>query len=103
MNKKTTHCCQIMQSSLQNDHIPIRYTPLFREYWFVRIYDFQASIITYCPWCRTELPLSLRTTYFNILKEKYNIQDLSEDLICNDNNELPQDFLTDKWWRSRGL
>jgi hypothetical protein len=74
------------------DDVAIIYIPRFREFG-ISILDggtsFQA--ITFCPWCGTELPKSLRTEWFS------RVEEMGMDPY---DPALPQSMTTDAWWKS---
>jgi hypothetical protein len=57
-------------------------------------------ILEYCPFCGTKLPKSLYAIdeYYDALEEAVGKEfcDIKED-------EIPEEFHTDEWWRKRGL
>ena len=56
--------------------------------------------IPFCPWCGTKFPKELIDEWYGILEKEYGITN-------PDNNEqsklIPAEFLTDEWWKKRGL
>jgi hypothetical protein len=46
-----------------------------------------------------KLPTSLRDIWFEILEKEYGL----ERPISKDKDSVPQEFLTDEWWKKRGL
>jgi hypothetical protein len=53
----------------------------------------------FCPNCGTKLPSSLRDEWFDILEQEYGLEDPCEE----DKQKVPQEFLTDEWWKKRGF
>ena len=53
----------------------------------------------YCMFCGTKLPESLRVPWFDILEQEYNLESPCEE----DKKRVPKEFLTDEWWKNRGL
>jgi len=103
MNKKITHCCDLMGLFLEDIRIPIQYSPVYREYSIPLLYKGKITAlqrIFYCPWCNIKLPTSLRADWFNILEQEYNLDDpwdLEQEKL------VPEEFKTDEWWISRSL
>jgi hypothetical protein len=56
--------------------------------------------VDYCPWCGTKLPESLFDTRFDILEKEYGIDSPYDD---KQKDKIPAEFLTDEWWKKRGL
>lgn len=74
----------------------IVYTPKFNEYG-IPVRDGGASniVISHCPWCGIKLPESLNDRWFDEL-EKFGYDDPWEQ-------DIPENFKSDKWWRDMGL
>lgn len=88
-------CCAEMQTHLTSGEVAIEYSPKFREFGIL-YFDGGTSkqCIYYCPWCGVKLPTSLRSTWFETI--------WSWDLEP-DSPEIPQEYLTDEWWKQKGL
>ena len=88
-----------MELFLNDPRDPIEYNPVFREY-FIRLNNCSNIItLTYCPWCSSKLPTSLRESYFDILEKEYQIEtNLGE---YKERSDIPSDFKTDRWWKTR--
>ncbi len=57
--------------------------------------DGQSGIVlNHCPWSGKQFPSSLRDTYFDIL-EAMGLDPWEE--------EIPEEFESDAWWKARGL
>ena len=71
----------------------ITYVDKFDEYGLL-IHDGGSSfiLISFCPWCGTELPESKRDSWFQTLAER-GVDDPTE-------TEIPEEFLSSRWWRS---
>ena len=54
----------------------------------------------YCPWCSEKLPKSVRSKWFDILNEEYNIDDPDSE---EQEKLIPAEFKTDEWWKKRKL
>lgn len=91
------HCCETMYYDLLND--TIKYVPHYREYHDNREEDIKNFVDHYCGNCGTKLPYSLRDTWFATLKQEYGL----EDPLDTDKQDIPKEFLTDEWWKKRGL
>lgn len=94
---KSDHCCSAMENALVSQRIPIEYCAIFREYYIpFRTTPNVGQTIFYCPWCGTMLPQSLRPEYYDILKNEYNVE---PTLTIFENNEIPDLFKSDEWWK----
>jgi hypothetical protein len=96
---KSSYCCGALDYQLRSEYCPIRYSSRFREY---SIQDFEStsiSIMLFCSNCGTEFPSSLRDKWWDILEKEYGLEDPFDD----DQDKVPQEFLTDEWWKNRGL
>lgn len=91
------HCCTLMNQFQSDKRIPLDYSKKFREYSIPLINQNAQQVILFCPWCGKKLPGSLRSKYFNVLENEYNINDPF------DNDLIPEDFFDDTWWKKRGL
>ena len=93
------YCCGALDYQVQSEFCPIKYNSQWREY---SVKDFKStslSLVLFCPNCGTKLPSSLRNEWFDILEQEYGLEDPCEE----DKQKLPQEFLTDEWWKSRGF
>lgn len=80
---------------------PMRYSPHFREYSMKPIEEAPVRTFSYCPWCGSVLPLSLRDEWFDEL-ENLGFKNPLDDLF-HKRDRLPEKFLTDDWWIERKL
>lgn len=104
MNEKIEHCCIYMDYALsgRNGYL-VEYMPEVRSY-SLRFYrgDEFAGMekeLWYCPWCGKKLPEPLGDKWEEILETEYNLKKPS---FLHD-SQIPSEFLTDKWWKKRGL
>ena len=100
------YCCDDLKYHLNNkcdvhdnefdccDHL-LYYSPVYDEYGII-IHDGGSSYmqINFCPFCGHMFPTSKREAYFDILENGLKI---------NSEDEIPEEFKTDEWWRKRGL
>jgi hypothetical protein len=93
--KELPHACEQMLDALNDPRIPVVYDEIFREY---GITDCEESsimqVISYCPWCGTPLPSSLRDAWFDRL-DKLGLDPGDE--------RIPKDMATSAWWRTSDL
>ena len=97
LNEKDFCCFPLYTSTTLNTADAgknIVYTPYTRTYAMVSIGDWYMSVITYCPYCGKKLPVDLYEKRLEIIEKEF--PEFSE-------NEIPEEFKTDEWWRKRGL
>ena len=97
------HQCRMMRLCLDDDRVPIGYSPSFREYflWMRQPTpdDFGLTqAIDYCPWCGQQLPSSLSNRWAAeleaLLGEDY-------DTLLDPDSRIPAAYRSDEWWRGR--
>lgn len=94
------HCCLELTQAISDPRVLVSYSPQFREY-FVFFRDVGSVLeFTYCPWCAAKFAGSLREQWFEILEQEYKVESPFQDL---ENARLPKPFMTDEWWKERGL
>lgn len=102
MKQQQDHCCGSMRQYVKNDRICMGYSDIVREYYICRKEDdVSVYCIKYCPWCSAQLPKELRDEYFDILKREYALE--PNLLNIRNNQNLPEEFKSDEWWKKRGL
>lgn len=100
-------CCHVMTEQMQlcrhaqpdpldSPEDFLVWNPALDEYG-IPVRDGTGSIrlISYCPWCGGRLPASKRKQWFAELA-KLGIDDPATQ-------DAPEEFRTDRWWRSRGI
>lgn len=50
--------------------------------------------------CGTKLPANLRNEWFDILEQEHGLQNPHSS---EQRDKIPAEFLTDEWWKRRGL
>jgi len=81
-----------MDRTLKEGETAVRYIPKFREYGIAVLDGGDSSIeISFCPWCGSELPHSLRDKWFETL-ESFGLN--------IDSSSIPQGLESDKWWKA---
>lgn len=99
-SEKITHCCQLMDKFINDPRVGISYSKVMREYYIDLIDGPAKQCPSYCPFCGTKLPSSLRDEYFDILEKEFNVDD---DWDEEQAKRIPEEFKTDEWWKKRGL
>ncbi|MGC2310116.1 MAG: hypothetical protein WA432_00650 [Candidatus Babeliaceae bacterium] len=97
--EKITHCCQLMDISLNDPKTPLKYYPIVREYGFIMNDSFAIQLLNYCPWCSIKLPESVRDYYFEIMWAR----GLEPGFDKYNDPNIPEEFKSDEWWKKRGL
>ena len=93
------HCCLTMDCELLSAGTVLKYNSEYREYGIKIPESTGCALMNYCIACGTKLPLSLRDQWFDILKQEYCFEDPND----KDRDRIPKEFLTDEWWKNRGL
>ena len=98
-NYKGPHCCLTMDAELARGGTVLHYSSKYREYGVKIPKSTGCMLMDYCMFCGTKLPESLRVPWFDILEQEYNLESPCEE----DKKRVPKEFLTDEWWKKRGL
>ena len=86
------NCCEKIKSFQKESGGSFAYIAKFREYG-IKYLDGGSSFqeILFCPFCGSELEPSLRDEWFDEL----------EKLDIDSDDEIPEVFQTDKWWKEK--
>jgi len=99
-------CCDTMQRYVDEGNL--HYDPIIREVTFyIKSNDktgfqpeYYRSPCFFCPYCGTKMPKSLLEDdiYYDELEKAVGKEfcDIKEE-------EIPEEFKTDEWWKKRGL
>jgi hypothetical protein len=96
LNYRGPYCCVDVDWEIDDSMSVMKYCPQYREY---QIQSVGQLVLDYCPFCGKKEPQSLRKKWFEILKSEYGL----EDPLKTDKKKIPAEFLTDEWWKKRGL
>jgi hypothetical protein len=90
MSKQQVHCCEEMTRHVSGGEVAIVLNRRFREVG-IRILDGGSSVqlISFCPWCGSKLPSSLREQWFD------EIEALGVDPATG---PIPSKYQSDEWW-----
>lgn len=101
-NYKGPFCCLDMGLMIKNSDLlyNVKYDPVMREYFLKSLEGPYIRIFSFCPWCGSQLKKGLRDEWFDILEKEYNLDDPG---MPDQKEKVPAEFLTDKWWKKRGL
>lgn len=93
-----------MARILERDASALFYEPDIRRYSIKELHEnttgVMSNVIKYCPWCGTKFLLPLADEWEEILKKEYDIKNPME---AYKKKLIPAEFLTDAWWKKRGL
>ena len=98
-NYKGPHCCLTMDAGLSKAGTILHYSLKYREYGVKLPKSTGCMTMDYCMFCGKKLPESLRIPWHNILEQEYGLEYPGEE----DKKRVPKEFLTDEWWKKRGL
>lgn len=99
-----SECCEYLKTALADRAIPIRYQPIFREYYF-EVFEYSdilgeyylpntvMQLIDFCPFCGAEVPKPLRDNWCKILRKIGHADPFDDPTI-------PEEFNSDAWWKS---
>jgi hypothetical protein len=90
-------CCNSMRRHVLDPVSPMSYTGRLRQFFIAPNETAPITLFAFCPWCGIRLPASLNEEWFDAV-EKFGIVDIFQSI-----DELPAEFRTDAWWKSRDL
>ena len=104
------YCCEFIQRSVERKEM--KYDPISGSFWFY-VNDeewggpgsFAMAHCNYCPYCGAKLPIDRLA----IMKNGSDIYtDEIEKAVGKEwcdikEEEIPEEFKTDEWWKKRGL
>jgi|SRR4030095_3102091 len=94
-----TYCCGALDYQVKSLVCPVKYNEKWREYSIRDLKSTSLSLMIFCPNCGVRLPLSLRDEWFDILEQEYNLEDPEHE----DKKQVPEEFLSNEWWKKRNL
>ena len=101
-------CCLAMEGAIEDSHnSPVTYEPCLRSYTIsapdslLKKNEIWVGYrVIFCPFCGTKLPSSLAQKRLEVLEEEYGIDD---PYYPEQRKRMPHEFMTDEWWKKRGL
>jgi len=100
-------CCDAMRLWLEDRDCPFSYNAYDRYYTMSAPMSLIKKNVVwpcynvyFCPYCGTKLPKDLVVERFEILEEEYGI---TNPYDTKQKKRIPQEFMTDEWWKKRGL
>ena len=97
------HCCLDMAFTIsrplliphQGPNRIVDWIASWNEYRIPVPYDgYSSTVIRFCPWCGSRLPASRREEWYRVLHSAGYSDPGGED-------DIPQEFESDEWWRRR--
>lgn len=98
-----TICCKKLYEVINDKYGSLQYSSALREYWVRLIDDYDElgiisnntaiQLLSFCPFCGTRLPESLRDQWVNELETLGFDEPFDQD--------IPNDYTSDSWWKRR--
>ena len=95
-------CCDSLIRELNDCANHLVYSRKYRQYSIGRLGSKSITCIDYCPWCGTRLPRSLEDDWDVVLEKEYGVV-IDNPFDKKETKKIPAEFLTDEWWKKRGL
>lgn len=93
-------CCDTFKEFLNDCKVGLKYEKDERRFSILIARDMGSQAINNCPWCGFKLPPCLFERREEILLNEYGL----DDPFSNEQKDkVPAEFLTDEWWKRRGL
>lgn len=104
------HCCVKMEGALEEYGTPLHYLPEKKSYCmdYGTVYKnvetekgsrVLSEFLNYCPWCGIELPKKLWDEWYDEIERLGFELPLEPD----DHDKIPKEYMTDEWWKKKGL
>ena len=104
-------CCIALGNAIQENDNPIFYKSFLREYNLKLLPVFAegklvsdnsdvVDTLKYCPWCGKEFLKSLRDEWADEVEEKFKVESI---LDKEELKKVPEVYMTEEWWRKKGL
>ncbi len=81
---------------MEDPRIPVSYDPIRREY-SLDGGETGYYVMNFCFWCGHKFPKNLSDEFCDIFNNVLKLDENTPD------EELPEEFRTDEWWKKRGL
>jgi hypothetical protein len=95
-------CCFELDTMINEGEDPlynVNYNAKIREYSLKSLEGPYICNFAYCPWCGKHFQRSLRDEWFYIIRSEYGLNPWMQD----EYEKIPAEFLSDEWWKKRGL
>lgn len=93
-------CCEEAKKVLESNNFPIALWDITKEYYLFLQNTKTFITINYCPWYGKRIGLA--KPWAQILLQEHNI-DITDPDYDDRTSGTPAEFLTDEWWKKRGL
>src|SRR5436190_14845271 len=100
-NYNGPYCCLTMNAEISNKGTILCYDQKYREYGIKIPKSTGCMLMDHCMFCGKKLPLSVRDEWFDILEKEYGLED--PYWPKQNKKKIPKEFLTNEWWKKRGL
>jgi len=100
IKKNHKFCCYDMEwYALDEPEELVDFNSAIRSY-ALHLPDRTCVTINFCPWCGEEFSKDLYNEWKRILTQEYGIKTPSAHM---DDDDFPEEFKTEEWWKKRGL
>lgn len=93
------YCCEKMKEAMESGKYGLSYEKKYAATYCARRDEFASWHWSFCPFCGKDISWKMEA-YEKVLKNEFGITDPYDDEI---EKTLPEEFLTDEWWKKRGL
>ena len=94
------HCCQHMVDLIEEERLGLFYVERIRRYSVLLKGQLGLFKLSYCFCCGAKLPDDLAVEFDFILKNDYHMQEPYKAVYSK---QVPPEFMTDEWWKKRGV
>lgn len=93
-------CCDTFKEFLNDCKVGLEYEKQERRFSILIARNMGSQAIHNCPWCGFQLPSLLTDKLEEVLLSEFGIDDMCDK---EQKKRIPAEFLTDEWWKKRGL
>jgi hypothetical protein len=97
---KNKYCCDELFFLFDTKKVRLFYDQSLRWYSLATTSDVGNQTLFYCFCCGKKFPKDLWKKWYITLKKEYKIKDPWEAFY---EGKIPPEFMTDEWWKKRGL
>ncbi len=98
--EKGDYCCETFAALLKSQKVKVFYSAEMRYYTLATVSYSGYQRLYYCFCCGKKFPKDLWAKWHSILKKEYKVKDPWEAAY---EGKIPQEFMTDEWWKKRSL
>ena len=95
-------CCFALNAMINEGDDPlynVKYDSKTREYFLKSLEGPYIRSFEYCPWCGYHFSKNLSDEWFSVIRHELHLNPWDPD----DRVKIPEEFLTEEWWKKRGL